>query len=505
MSANQRPGLPLGRVSFVIGLGLAGLALAHLPAVLHRLLDAYTPEGVTFDGPPPAGSTFLESWFYILAWWSYIVLASGIVHILARRSLLLDRPRVLALLALHSAAFWLAFEVVNLRLQNWYYVGVPPDWISRWPGMFLAFATVLPGVFVTFELVGATGLFAGTRSRSIPLSPTALRGLTITGLVFLILPLALPTYAYPLIWGSFVFLAEPWLYRRGERCLLRYIADGRWTVPLRLLLAGAFAGLLWESWNSLAASKWIYTVPFFEDLKLFEMPVLGFLGFPPFALECYTFGRLAVALGWVPEWELDVELQAERPRHAVLAGLAAALFSVPAIGLVNKYTVRATQPQVSELSGITPETLAFLTAHGIETVHGLHSIFYDYELAPKIPMQHEDHMRWLDEGHLMQVKGMGSRGVRWLGAVDILRRSELARQDATALFNDLRAVEGPPPRPTSAEVRVWVRGAQRDAVAPCCSADERIRFLESQRHDRVRLEEQQLRGDDLEREPGHPR
>ena len=38
----------------------------------------------------------------------------------------------------------------------------------------------------------------------------------------------------------------------------------------------------------LGRAKWIYTVPGLSDWKLFEMPVLGFLGFPPFALECFT-------------------------------------------------------------------------------------------------------------------------------------------------------------------------------------------------------------------------
>jgi hypothetical protein len=47
-------------------------------------------------------------------------------------------------------------------------------------------------------------------------------------------------------------------------------------------------GVLWEFWNYWAIAKWTYTVPFFGNIKLFEMPVLGFLGFPPFAVECWA-------------------------------------------------------------------------------------------------------------------------------------------------------------------------------------------------------------------------
>ena len=43
-----------------------------------------------------------------------------------------------------------------------------------------------------------------------------------------------------------------------------------------------------ELWNNWARAKWQYTVPIMENLKIFEMPLPGYLGFPPFALECFT-------------------------------------------------------------------------------------------------------------------------------------------------------------------------------------------------------------------------
>jgi len=55
-----------------------------------------------------------------------------------------------------------------------------------------------------------------------------------------------------------------------------------------LLASGLVCGVLWEFWNYWAIAKWTYTVPFFGNVKIFEMPVLGFLGFPPFAVECWV-------------------------------------------------------------------------------------------------------------------------------------------------------------------------------------------------------------------------
>ena len=55
-----------------------------------------------------------------------------------------------------------------------------------------------------------------------------------------------------------------------------------------LLASGFVCGILWEFWNYWAISKWTYTVPYLGNVKIFEMPVLGYLGFPPFAVECWA-------------------------------------------------------------------------------------------------------------------------------------------------------------------------------------------------------------------------
>jgi hypothetical protein len=49
------------------------------------------------------------------------------------------------------------------------------------------------------------------------------------------------------------------------------------------------AGLLWEGFNFWSGSHWEYTVPIFNFGKIFQMPVLGYFGFAPFALEIFAF------------------------------------------------------------------------------------------------------------------------------------------------------------------------------------------------------------------------
>ena len=64
-------------------------------------------------------------------------------------------------------------------------------------------------------------------------------------------------------------------------------------------------GVLWEFWNYWAETKWLYTVPLPEWLRiqLFEMPVIGFLGFPPFAVEYFVLTELVSAL-----WKGDADM-----------------------------------------------------------------------------------------------------------------------------------------------------------------------------------------------------
>jgi hypothetical protein len=103
------------------------------------------------------------------------------------------------------------------------------------------------------------------------------------------------------VWLGFIFLLEPinrWM--RADSLL----PNGNLRRVRNLLLSGLLCGGLWEFWNYWAGAKWHYTVPILEHVKLFEMPLPGYLGFPPFALECfvmYVFIRALVkrpGSGW---------------------------------------------------------------------------------------------------------------------------------------------------------------------------------------------------------------
>ncbi|HET8644902.1 MAG TPA: hypothetical protein VFO85_05405, partial [Vicinamibacteria bacterium] len=233
------------------------------------------------------------NWYYQLAWWSYIVAADGLNRRLAGRSLIRDRPRELAWMAGLSVAWWCVFELINLRLGNWYYVLSQPGPLARWAAGIVAFATVLPGIVETEELIRNLGLLRTSRAPRLRWTGGKEAACLVLGVLFFALPLLWPDAFFHLTWGSFALLLEPWNRRHARESFLRDLEAGEAGPLARTLLAGLACGLLWELWNYWARAKWIYTVPGFEEWKLFEMPLLGFLGFPPFAVECLVVWRFA--------------------------------------------------------------------------------------------------------------------------------------------------------------------------------------------------------------------
>ncbi|MES0350794.1 MAG: hypothetical protein ABUK19_08750, partial [Desulfobacteria bacterium] len=234
------------------------------------------------------GIEVVRYWFFPLAWWPYILIVDGLVYHRKGSSLLKRHPREFFLLLPWSVCFWLIFELFNVVLNNWHYVMVPENILQRWAGYAVCYATVLPGLFETMELLDAYALFKKSRLRPISGSTRWYVPFVITGLVFLVLPLVWPQFFFPLVWGIFIFLLEPLNHRLGLRSLMREWQQGTLRTFYLLLTAGAICGLSWEFWNYWALTKWVYTVPHVGWLKVFEMPILGFFGFPPFAVACYV-------------------------------------------------------------------------------------------------------------------------------------------------------------------------------------------------------------------------
>ncbi len=235
-----------------------------------------------------SGHPWVGKWFYILAWWPYIFFVDWLVKRRTGNSLILDRTKEFLLLIPWSTFIWLIFEWFNLYLHNWHYINIISSLPWRWLGYFIAYGTVLPGLFETYELLLAYNVLKEIRIKPLKDARKAYPWFILLGIISLTLPIAYPLYFFPLVWGSFFFILEPINHALKAPSLLKDWETGSLNKFVLLLMSGLICGFLWEFWNFWAISKWVYTVPFVGKIKLFEMPILGFLGFPPFTVECYT-------------------------------------------------------------------------------------------------------------------------------------------------------------------------------------------------------------------------
>lgn len=406
----------------------------------------------------------VTTWFYLFAWYPVLLSADAAVALTGaagRRGefLLLSRPRHMVSVLLWSAVIWLFYELFNFRLQNWYYVFVPEDRAVRWFFTVVAFATVLPAVFLSEALLHGFGVARAVRWTRLRLTRARLLGLQLVGVFFLALVLLWPRWFFPLVWGGTTLIVEPWVYRRDPgRSILGDLEAGEPGRLLRLLLGGMAIGLLWEALNIGARAKWIYTVPGLEELKLFEMPVLGFFGFPPFAVECFVLWQALVLLGVaVPRAEAPSSGLTRTPTvRRYLAGGLAVLFSVGVLYGMEDRTWDSYRPSLDALPGIPAPGLA---AAGYD-VFDLASAGAG-EVAERTDTAEAAARAWIERARLAALRGIGAENAALLGRVGIGSVAELAATNPARLHRDLEELTGE--RFVAARVRVWVRAARREA------------------------------------------
>jgi len=248
-----------------------------------------------------AGIEPFASWNTPIAWTGFIIFADAIVWRARGRSWIRSAPREFAFLALVSIPLWLVFEFYNRFIDNWYYVGLPENTLLRYFGYAWSFATIWPAIFEGAELVAVwRGLPAPPALAAPPAlpAPPALTTLSIiAGAAMLAWPLIWPSpYLAAPVWLGFIFLLEPINMRLGGESLYLDFRQGDGSRLTNLIASGLVCGVLWEFWNYWSRAKWHYTVPIMEQVKIFEMPLPGYLGFPAFALECFTMYVFARAV-----------------------------------------------------------------------------------------------------------------------------------------------------------------------------------------------------------------
>ena len=193
-------------------------------------------------------------------------------------------------LALVSTPLWWWFELVNDRVGNWEYI-LSYDYNSLQYALMasVAFSTVVPALDSAWRLTTA-----GLRFRA----PAPLRRGTLffaeiaAGVGTLALVFGFPDVFFPLVWVSPFLVIDGVVGLQGGRSLVQELRQGEWRLAAGVGLAGMWCGALWEFWNYWSGPKWVYDVSYLGYLKVFEMPIVGYLGYVPFAWAAYQITKL---------------------------------------------------------------------------------------------------------------------------------------------------------------------------------------------------------------------
>ncbi|MEK6862671.1 MAG: hypothetical protein AABW57_00710 [Nanoarchaeota archaeon] len=233
------------------------------------------------------------SWYFPIIWFGYIFIIDALIYKLKGHSLIMSRKEQFLKALLLSALIWWLFELINLKTLNWNYLSTTiykePLWFRFFIFRTISFSTILPAVIETYELIKTFKLFNKVKLLNHhDITHKFLHGMTYTGLIMLILTVIYPKYFFPFIWGAFFFILDPINYLHKQPSIIGYWKSGNIKVPFALFVTGILCGLLWEFWNYYAVVKWSYEIPFVGFFKIFEMPILGYLGYGPFAFELFS-------------------------------------------------------------------------------------------------------------------------------------------------------------------------------------------------------------------------
>lgn len=243
------------------------------------------------------------SWFeslqrltFIPLWFSYIILINALCVRRTGTCPMLDAPMFFIGLFPLSAIFWWFFEYLNQFVQNWFYTGVDYGPLAYSLHASISFSTVLPAVYSTrtwlSTMKGFNSRFYGLPS----LNPQSSKPISMLVLFFscagLIGVSLWPEELFALLWLAPLLILVPLKHLAGKTTLFSAMAGGDWRPAVSAALAALWCGFFWEMWNYHSLAKWIYSIPYVEKFRIFEMPLLGYMGYLPFGMLCIEVSEL---------------------------------------------------------------------------------------------------------------------------------------------------------------------------------------------------------------------
>jgi len=233
------------------------------------------------------------SWYIPIVWYGYILFIDALVFKLKGKSLISSGLNKFLLVIMISIPIWSVYEFYNFIVQNWVYINY--SLIVH----LVDFTIILPALLESRDLFMAKDWFKKTKIKRFKASKKQLSLFIFGGVFFLIIPWILPVFFFWGMWLAMFLLFDPVNYLLGNDSFIKDFTKGRLNSFISTGLGGLLCGFFWEFWNNWAVPKWFYNIPLVDFWHVFEMPLLGYFGYIPFAwsmFSMYVFAKNLIKL-----------------------------------------------------------------------------------------------------------------------------------------------------------------------------------------------------------------
>lgn len=250
---------------------------------------------------------WLLNWADLPLFWGFTLVLDGFVYKRTNgQSIIGKNSREIIGIGMASVSGWLIFEYLNFFVDdNWIYPFgnlIPDNEFTLYA--VLGSSGLMPMSFEWFSLLSTYKGFSQRYDNGPKINlPHFIKYLfLIICLVGLFFTGFFPNNLFFLLWMAPLIILVVVLERLKMWTPFTPIKNGNWSPMLIFALTYLIQGFLLEFWNYFSAiheggkvilthtpAYWSYSIPYVNVYHVFEMPVLGLLGYLPFGVYCWVW------------------------------------------------------------------------------------------------------------------------------------------------------------------------------------------------------------------------
>lgn len=250
---------------------------------------------------------WLTNWAFLPICWGFILMLDGLVYRIDDGNSLINKNfKEFLGMAFSSIPGWLIYEYLNFFIEhNWYYPAAKlMDRKVYFLYAALGSSAFIPMSFEWYQLLNKIKILnlKYKFGPKVVYSKNTSILLIILGFVILFVTPFLSDHIFYGIWIAPVLILSCVLRLLGEKTPFTPIKEnGDWSFLLIFALTWLAQGFIIEAWNwfsgfpvdqermSYNPAFWRYCIPFVKIFHIFEMPILGYMGYFLFSIHCWLW------------------------------------------------------------------------------------------------------------------------------------------------------------------------------------------------------------------------